>query len=105
MIDDENEKVPVPLRPDKLDDVSDNEMVSQACANELDDESDDYDSGSDKSKLFEQSELNDLVRDFNLSKDSAGLLGSKLKEKRLLAFRTFRNRKKTFPNISPKKMH
>ncbi|KAF2888989.1 hypothetical protein ILUMI_17184, partial [Ignelater luminosus] len=33
----------VPLRPDKLDDVSDDELVPQACANELDDGSDDYD--------------------------------------------------------------
>ncbi|KAF2890288.1 hypothetical protein ILUMI_15885 [Ignelater luminosus] len=97
-------KVPVPLRPDKLDDVSDDEMVSQASANELDDGSDDYDPGSDEPKLFEQSELNDLMRDLNLPKDSAELLGSRLK----LFARRFTGsgtEKKTFPNICPKKMH
>ena len=33
--------------------------------------------------LFDQSELNDLIRDRNLSKDKAEILGSRLKEKNL----------------------
>ncbi|GBM20616.1 hypothetical protein AVEN_230215-1 [Araneus ventricosus] len=40
---------------------------------------------TDEPKLFTQSELNDLVRDLDLPKDSAEVLGSKLKEKKLLA--------------------
>ncbi|KAF2892236.1 hypothetical protein ILUMI_13936 [Ignelater luminosus] len=44
-------EVPVSLRPDKLNDVGDEEMISQACANELNDGSDDYDPGSDEPKL------------------------------------------------------
>ena len=34
--------------------------------------------------LFDQSELNDLIRDLNLSKDKAKLLGSRLKKNNLL---------------------
>ena len=34
--------------------------------------------------LFDQAELNDLIRDLNLSKDEAELLRSQLKEKNLL---------------------
>ena len=34
--------------------------------------------------LFDQAELNDLIRDLNLSKDKAQLLRSRLKEKNLL---------------------
>ena len=34
--------------------------------------------------LFDQAELNDLIRDLNLSEDKAELLGSRLKEKNLL---------------------
>ena len=34
-------------------------------------------------QLFSQGELNDLIRDFNLSKESSELLASRLKEKNL----------------------
>ncbi|KAF2891725.1 hypothetical protein ILUMI_14448 [Ignelater luminosus] len=50
-------EVPVSLRPDKLDDVSDDEIVSQACANKLNNGSDDYDPGSDEPKLQKQISL------------------------------------------------
>lgn len=46
--------------------------------------SNDYESICDH-QLFNQSELNDLVRDLNLSKNSAEILASRLKEKNLLS--------------------
>lgn len=68
--------------------------------NVKDDDDEVYDSISDDPKLFSQSELNDLVRYLNLTKDSAEVLGSRLKEQNLLApgtsFSWFRNRKKDF---------
>ena len=42
-------------------------------------------SQSDEPQLFTQAELNDLVRDLDFPKSSAELLGSRLKEKNLLA--------------------
>ncbi|XP_076056096.1 uncharacterized protein LOC143034074 [Oratosquilla oratoria] len=51
-------------------------------------------------QLFEQSELDDLVRDLGLSKESAQLLGSRLAEKNLLASNThfawYRHREQEF---------
>ena len=47
--------------------------------------------------LFDQAELNDLIRDINLSKNKCGFLGSPLKEKNLLnenARISYRNREK-----------
>ena len=46
----------------------------------------DYDADDQaQSMSFRQGELNDLTRGLNLSKESAQLLGSRLREKRLLA--------------------
>jgi hypothetical protein len=39
-------------------------------------------------QLFTQSELNDVIRDLGLPKEKAELLGSRLKEKNLLAAET-----------------
>uniref|UniRef100_UPI00358FB395 uncharacterized protein n=1 Tax=Myxine glutinosa TaxID=7769 RepID=UPI00358FB395 len=51
-------------------------------------------------KLFSQAELNDLTRDLCLSKESAQLLGSRLRESRLLApettFSWYRSREEEF---------
>ena len=47
--------------------------------------------------LFDQTELNDLIRNLNLSKDKAELIGSLLKEKNLLNEKvriSYRNREK-----------
>ena len=41
-------------------------------------------SDSEEPKLFNQSDLNDLVRELNLSKDGAQLLASRLKERHML---------------------
>ncbi|KAI6647174.1 hypothetical protein LOD99_8827 [Oopsacas minuta] len=57
-------------------------------------------SRSNSPQLFNQSELNDLVRDLDLPKESAELLGSRLKEKNLLLPETklysYRNREIEF---------
>ncbi|GBN76745.1 hypothetical protein AVEN_170244-1, partial [Araneus ventricosus] len=90
--------IPVPSPPDTVENI----FYSNAeydC--EIDGDVDEvHDSISDEPKLFIQSELNDLVRDLNLSKDSAEVLGSRLKEKKLLApcrsFSWFRNREQEF---------
>ncbi|GBL91566.1 hypothetical protein AVEN_23628-1 [Araneus ventricosus] len=73
---------------------------------EIDDDVDEvYDSISDETKLFTQSEINDLVRDSNLPKDSEEVLPSRLKEKKLLApgtsFSWFRNRGQKFIPFVP----
>ena len=55
---------------------------------------------SDACQLFSQSHLNDLTRDLNLPKDAAELLGSRLKERNMLApgtsFSWYRHREKDF---------
>lgn len=54
-------------------------------------------------QLFSQAELNDLVRDLNLSKESAEVLGSTLKSKNLLAtgttFSWYRHREEEFTSF------
>ena len=95
-------QIPVPLPPEKLDNVyEDVESVPGISNDDHNDDNDDdvYDpSVSDEPQLFTQSELNDLVKDLDLPKDSAELLGSRLKEKNVLApgtsFSWFRNREK-----------
>ena len=56
--------------------------------------------GSSTPQLFTQDELNDLVRDLGLTKDSAELLGSRLSAKNLLSsnvsYSWYRNRDKNF---------
>ena len=52
-------------------------------------ESSEYECDDDQQpKLFNQTELNDLVRDLNLPKASALILGSRLKAKRMLSIDT-----------------
>ena len=57
---------------------------------------------SERPLLFNQSELNDLVRDLNLSKQASELLASRLQEKNLLqpgsSVTFYRNREKMFLN-------
>jgi hypothetical protein len=74
------------------------EAESSATPNES---SEDSEYGTDTHgtpEPFTQNELNDLVRDLNLSKDAAELLGPRLKEKNLLTPGTYvtfyRNREK-----------
>ncbi|KAJ8884036.1 hypothetical protein PR048_015893 [Dryococelus australis] len=70
-------EIPVPSPPGNLDDVCEElKTNSEACGY-----SDEDDFVCDALQLFTQSELNDLVRDLDLPKQSAELLGSQLKEK------------------------
>ncbi|GBN18850.1 hypothetical protein AVEN_188287-1 [Araneus ventricosus] len=73
--------IPIPKPREKLKDIS-------SDSEEEDDGSDDDDfdaAGSNDPQLFSQSELNDLVRNLGLPKNSAELLGSRLNEKNLLS--------------------
>ncbi|GBM50362.1 hypothetical protein AVEN_128987-1 [Araneus ventricosus] len=86
--------IPVPSPPNTVENIFFSDTGSEC---EIDDDVDEvYDSISDEHKLFTQSELNDLVRDLNLPKGSAEVLGPRLKEKKLLAPGTFRNREQEF---------
>ncbi|GFX01805.1 uncharacterized protein TNCV_1022081 [Trichonephila clavipes] len=64
------------------------------------DSADGYDPGTNDPKLFSQSAFNDLVRDLGLPKDTAEILGSRLKERHLLnsgvSFSWYRFREKEF---------
>lgn len=87
--------IPIPLPPESLSDVS------GPSGSESDDNSDDdFPHDCSEPQLFSQSQLNDLIRDLALSKDSAQLLGSRLQEKNLLtpgtSFSWFRNREKDY---------
>lgn len=92
--------IPIPSLPVSLDNVLDEtDILPQLCASEEGSEvSDIYNPGTSEPIPFTQSELNDLVRDLGLPKDSAEVLGSRLKEKKLLAsgtsFSWYRNREK-----------
>ncbi|GBL81380.1 hypothetical protein AVEN_143679-1 [Araneus ventricosus] len=68
--------IPIPKPPGK--------DISSDCEEE--DGSDDHfnAAGSNDPQLFSQSELNDLVRDLGLPKNSAELLGSRLNEKKII---------------------
>lgn len=87
--------VPVAILPENLLEID----GSASDSNE--DNIEEYESGdSCASELFSQSELNDLVRDLHLTKENSELLGSRLKEKNLLAagtsFSWFRYRENNF---------
>jgi hypothetical protein len=53
--------------------------------NKSGDSDSDYEAHSSFPQCFDQKELNDLIRDLNLSKDSSELLASRLKEKKFLS--------------------
>ncbi|GFW62276.1 transposable element Tcb1 transposase [Trichonephila clavipes] len=70
--------LPIPSPPDTLDNILD--QISPIRS----DSDDGYDPGTNDPELFSQSDLNDLVRDLGLPKDTAEVLGSRLKERYLL---------------------
>ena len=74
-------EIPIPAPPDKLESLSD----SGEDVDEMDDASATYEptADADKPKPLKQAELNDLTRDLCLSKESAQLLGSRLRENHL----------------------
>ncbi|GFT93232.1 uncharacterized protein TNCV_2219981 [Trichonephila clavipes] len=89
--------LPIPSPPDTLDNILDDlDQVSHISS----DSDNGYDPGTNDSELFSQSDLNDLVRDLGLPKDTAEVLESRLKEKHLLnsgvSFSWYRFREKEF---------
>ena len=77
-----SDEIPIPVF-NAFEDVKRDESSSET--NELDSEYEDIDTDANEPQLFTQNELNDLIRDLALSKDSAELLASRLNEKHLLA--------------------
>ena len=82
-----------------MDDIlDDHETLAQQ--GDSGEDSDCYDPDTTDPIPFSQSELNDLVRDLGLPKGSAEVLGSKFKDKNMLApgtsFSWYRSREKEF---------
>ncbi|KAJ4438298.1 hypothetical protein ANN_14237 [Periplaneta americana] len=73
--------IPFPLPPES--DTLPSPSSSTENESPVDHTYEPYNTGEDR--CFNQSELNDLVRDLNFPKESAELLGSRLKEKKVLA--------------------
>ena len=73
--------LPVPSAPDKLSDESESSSL-QSASGEMYFEPHQYDRPIDK---FTQSELNDLKRELQLTKEESELLGLRLREKDMLA--------------------
>jgi len=86
----------VPNPPDNLSDESESSSL-QSASGEMYFEPHQYDRPIDK---FTQSELNDLKRELQLTKEESELLGLRLREKDMLAsrvkFSLYRNREKEF---------
>ncbi|GFX80346.1 uncharacterized protein TNCV_3930991 [Trichonephila clavipes] len=89
--------LPIPSPPDTLDNILDDLDQILPISSDSDDG---YDPGTNDPELFSQSDLNDLVRDLGLPKDTAEVLGSRLKERHLLnsgvSFSWYRFREKEF---------
>ncbi|KAJ8716001.1 hypothetical protein PYW08_013286 [Mythimna loreyi] len=87
-----SEELPIPVPPVAM------EIVSEASLDTASSFVPSYEDRSSEPHLIEQPELNDLVRDLNLSKQHAELLGSRLQQWNLLAKDTkisvFRDRNK-----------
>jgi len=72
--------IPIPLPPVNLDTILTSEFSDIDSNN-----SDYFEESCNTPQLFTQSELNDLIRDFDLPKDASELLTSRLRNKNLLA--------------------
>ena len=91
-------EVPIPNPPQNLNICSDSDEEQEHM--DISEPYEPSDSEMNNSKKLKQHQLNDLVRDLGLSKESAQLLGSRLSENQLLApdttFYWYRNRDKEF---------
>ncbi|GFY22855.1 uncharacterized protein TNCV_2181161 [Trichonephila clavipes] len=95
---------PISSPPDTPDNILDDlDQISHIRS----DSDDGYDPSTNDPELFSQSDLNDLVRDLGLPKDTAEVLGSRLKERHLLnsgvSFSWYRFREKEFVPFLPKR--
>jgi hypothetical protein len=88
--------LPVPSAPDNLSDEFESSSL-QSATDKMYFEPHQYDRTID---TFTQSELNDLIRELQLTKEKSELLGLRLREKNMLAsgvkFSWYRNREKEF---------
>ncbi len=98
-----NDEVPVPVAPVSMNDIDLSDLDTSASSDaEAGTASDDeyMPSALIEPQLFTQIELKDLVRDLDLPKDVAELLGSRLQEKHLLgaetSFSWYRHREEEF---------
>ncbi|KAI6647410.1 hypothetical protein LOD99_12406 [Oopsacas minuta] len=101
--------LPVPIFTEFLGLYDDEDGANSEEVNDHDYEYDvDFRGPSSEPSLFNQAELNDLIRDFDLSKESSELLASRLKEKNLLHQGTkvtlYRYREQEFHSTSAKRM-
>ena len=86
-----SDKVPVSIFT-KLPDIDEDQLRSSTSSTNSDDDDDDDEEqdiaqeawNAGRVSLYSQSELNDLIRDLNLPKQSAEVLASRLQEKHLL---------------------
>ncbi|GFV20683.1 uncharacterized protein TNCV_777281 [Trichonephila clavipes] len=89
--------LPIPLPPDTLDNILDDLKQTSYISSNSDGG---YYLGTNDPELFSQSDLNNLVRDLSLPKDTAEVLGSRFKERHLLnsgvSFSWYRFREKEF---------
>lgn len=79
-----SDDVPVPVYVEEVVEPSGMEVDPPPLSGDTTPESDDFFLAEAAPKKFTQQELNDLVRDLRLPKDSSELLASRLKEKNLL---------------------
>ena len=95
-----SDKVPVPIFT-KLPDIDEDQLRSSTSSTNSDDDDEEQDIADEawnagRVSLYSQSELNNLIRDLNLPKQSAEMLASRLQEKHLLKAGTsvsfYRNR-------------
>ena len=83
-----SDKVPVPIFT-KLPDIGEDQLRSSTSSTNSDDDDEEqdiaYEAWNDgRVSLYSQYELNDLMRDLNLPKQSAEVLAFRLQEKHLL---------------------
>ena len=95
-----SDKVPVPIFTN-LPDIYEDQLRSSTSSTNFDNDDEEQDIAHEawnagRVSLYSQSELNDLIRDLNLPKQSAEVLASRLQEKHLLKAGTrvsfYRNR-------------
>ena len=80
------ESIPVPVFTSlpQLHDSNSEESHALECSETSEGSCSEYEESSSSPKHFTQQELNDLIRDLNLSKQGSELLASRLKEKNCL---------------------
>ena len=100
----------IPLPPRVLETVENSVSKESLSDSQLTECSEyEYDDDDQHSKPFNQSKLNDFVRDLNLKKASALILGSRLKAKRMLCtdttFACYKHREREYTRFLPWNTH